>query len=86
MAWMDGSPLFGTFLGAKGCNERPWGRQCSIFVSKPFRLLLPPLPGLCFASHFVCAISCIGCAAKRDFSLASLALQQLISFGKNQYC
>ena len=25
MSWMDGSSLFGTFLGAKGCNEDlPW--------------------------------------------------------------
>ena len=40
MSWMEDSPLFGTFLGAKGCNEDlPWGRQCSIFVSKPFRSL-----------------------------------------------
>ena len=37
---MDDSPLFGTCLRAKGCNDDlPWGRECRTFVSKPFRLL-----------------------------------------------
>ena len=36
------------------------------------------------ASHFVRIISCMGYTAKREFSLARLALQLLTSLGKNQ--
>ena len=82
-SWKDGSP-FGKFLGAKGCNDdlsegMQHLRQQAFSVALPPRLTLdPPLTSF--------AISCVDCAAKRDFSLASLALQQLTSFGKNQYC
>ena len=85
-SWMDDSPLLGTILRAKGCkDDLSCGRERSAFVNRPF---------VCFASSARLKIclslrSCnqlCGCTAKRDFSMASLALQQLTSFGKNQYC
>ena len=48
-------------------------------------VLFPPPLGI-MASHFVRAICCLGCAAKREFSLACSAMRPLYSLGKNQHC
>ena len=78
------TPL-GTRFGARGAMTTSPGEVMQKFRQQALSVALSPPPHPRPASHFARAISCFGCATKRDFSLACRALQQLLSLGKKQY-